>query len=309
MYQKNCVLELDMHRNIVGGSPEALRDTIRQGADLRIYTTFKHNEHIDSKSHNDEIIREVSDFPATYLIEDKWAAGIMTLRQPVALPDRFGPKASMSFFMYNENGLQACARPYLENIVTPAPDFVMPFQEGGEIPKEKQDSPLGLMHTYSSYDESTNAPSKNFVWDFYSYQYLVNTQWTEVLSHDENGNVLSGNPKLLDEASNAGLELKVAIRGICNGLWGAQNCPDHELFIQTGPHYYYSQTGYMVAETRPFVRVQPQIPMKYESCNWDFGWAIVRSDGYVAGLYYNPYTLKPERTSSRHAMRWFVANR
>ena len=309
MYKPNCVLELDMHRNIVGGSPKALRDAIRQGADLRIYTTFKHNEHIDSKSSNDEIIREVSDFPATYLIEDKWAAGIMTLRQPVALPDRFGPKASMSFFMYNENGLQACARPYLEDIVPPAPDMVMPFKEGGELPKDKQDSPLGLMHTYSMYDDSTNAPSKNFVWDFYSYKYLVNTQWTEVLSHDENGNVLSGDPKLLDEASNAGLELKVAIRGVCNGLWGRQDCPDHELFIQTGPHYYYSQTGYMVAETRPFVRVQPQIPMKYESCNWDFGWAIVRSDGYVAGLYYNPYTLKPERTFSRHAMRWFVANR
>ncbi len=306
MENKNCVLELDMQRNVVGGSPEALRDAIRRAADLRIYTEFKHNEHIDSKSDNDEIIREVSDFPATYLIEDRWVAGIMTLRQPVTLPDRFGARASMSFFMYNEDGQQACARPFLEDVKLPGPDFMMPFREGGEIPKEKQDSALGLMHVYSSYDQSTNGPSINFVWDFYSFKYLVNDGWEEILSHDENGNVLSGDPKLLDEASSKGQELKVAIRGVCNGLWGQENCPDHELFIQTGPHYYYSETGYMIVETRPFVRVQPQIPMKYESCNWDFGWAIVRSDGHVAGLYYNPYTLKPERTYSRHAMRWFT---
>jgi hypothetical protein len=97
-------LELDMQRNIVGGSPKQLHDAIRNAADLRIYTEFRHNEHIDVTSPNPEMIREISDFPATYLIEDRWVAGIMTLRQPVTLPDRFGDRASMSFFMYNEDG-------------------------------------------------------------------------------------------------------------------------------------------------------------------------------------------------------------
>ena len=92
-------LALDMKRNIVGGSPEALQAAIRNAADLRIYTEFRHNEHIDVTSPNPEMIREVSDFPCTYLIEDRWVAGIMTLRQPVTLPDRFGERASMSFFM------------------------------------------------------------------------------------------------------------------------------------------------------------------------------------------------------------------
>ena len=91
-----------------------------------------------------------------------------------------------------------------------------------------------------------------------------------------------------------------------NGLWGMENLPDHELFIQTGPHYFYTETGYMVAETRPFVRVEPAVPMAYKSHNWDFGWAIVRSDGHVAGLWYDPYTLKPSRTFGKYAMRWFV---
>ena len=37
-----------------------------------------------------------------------------------------------------------------------------------------------------------------------------------------------------------------------------------------------------------------------------YGWAIVRSDGLVAGLWYDPYTLKYRRTYTKHAMRWFI---
>ena len=108
------VLALDSQRNVTDGSPEALRNAIRRGADLRIYTGFQHNEHIDITSDNDDLIQEVSDFPCTYLLDDRWVAAMMTFRQPVQLPDRFGPRASASFFMYNENGLQAIARPFLD---------------------------------------------------------------------------------------------------------------------------------------------------------------------------------------------------
>ena len=108
-------LALDKQRQRVGGSQEALAEAIRRGADLRIYTEFRHNEHVDRDSDNPEIVQEVSDFRVTYLLEDRWTAGIMNLRQPVGLvEDGFGPRASMSFFMYNQNGLQAIARPYLD---------------------------------------------------------------------------------------------------------------------------------------------------------------------------------------------------
>lgn len=294
------VLELDINRNVVAGSPEQLREAIRKAGDLRVYTEFRHNEHIDIFSDNPEMIREVSDFPATYLIDNRWTAAVMTLRQPVSLPDRFGGRASMSFFMYNEDGRQAVARPYLEEeIIVPKVETDEPVYQGPGCDETK-------WHEGGRYDEDTNAPCNNFIYDFYSYKFLVNDDWEEVLSHDAEGNILSGDPRKLDEASSAGKELKVAIRGVCDGLWGEENMMDHELFIQTGPHYFYSETGYMVAETRPFVRIKPAIPMRYESHNWDFGWAIVRSDGHVAGLYYDPYTLKPQRTFTRHAMRWFV---
>lgn len=285
------VLELDMNRNIISGSKKDLQDAIHRGADLRIYTEFRHNEHIDTSSSNNEMIREVSDFPATYLIDDRWVAAMMTLRQPVTLPGTFG-RPSMSFFMYNEDGRQAVARPYLDgNGYIPAP------YTGPGCDESK-------WHELGMFDTETNAPSNNFIYDFYSYRFLVDDCWEEVLSHDENGNVISGSARLLDEASNAGKELKVAIRGICDSM-ESDRTMDHELFIGTGPHYY-SETGYMITETRPFVRVKPSIPMVYESHNWDFGWAIVRSDGYVETLIYDPWTLKPVEKKEKHAIRWFI---
>ena len=159
------VLELSMDRRVVDGSPEELRDAVRRGADLRIYTEFRHNEHIDTSATDNQMIREVSDFPCTYLVDDRWVAAMMTLRQPVTLPDRFGPRASLSYFMYNEDGRQACARPFLdghgyyEDEGTPPPEI---FGGGGE-PK-----PMIHMHDGESYAEGTNGPSTNFIYDFYS---------------------------------------------------------------------------------------------------------------------------------------------
>jgi len=94
-------LVLDRGRKPVGGSTRKLADAIRRGADLRIYTEFRHNEHIDTNSTNPELIQEVADFRVTYLLEERWVAGIINLRQPIELPDGFGPRPSMSFFLYN----------------------------------------------------------------------------------------------------------------------------------------------------------------------------------------------------------------
>ena len=99
--QWQCALSLDAKRRPDSGSADNLSRMIRAGADLRVGTAFRHNEHIEPSSDSDELIREVMDFRITYLIKDRWVAGIENLRMPIALPDGFGPRESMSFFLYN----------------------------------------------------------------------------------------------------------------------------------------------------------------------------------------------------------------
>src|SRR5689334_11392153 len=108
----NSVLTLNSDRSVRTGSVEALGEAVGRGADLRILTEFRHNEHIDTKSASRELIREVCDFQILYRVDDSWVAGIMQMRQPVQLPDGFGPRPSMSFFLYNQNGEQGIARPF-----------------------------------------------------------------------------------------------------------------------------------------------------------------------------------------------------
>lgn len=302
-YTSKCVLTLDKQRNITSGSEKALIDAIKNGGDLRIYTEFRHNEHIDTSATDSQIIKEVSDFPATYVIDNRWVAGMMTLRQPVQLPNRFGPRPSMSYFMYNQNGLQAIARPYLDGCGSYDTIGSLPPEMFGGGGKEK---PMLNMHVTDSIDEDTNAPASNFVYDFECYKFLVKNEWTEVFSHDKDGTVISGDVRLLEQASEQGCEIKVAIDGICECIFDTKSDLKHEVFLQTGSHYFYTEKGFMVAQTRPFIRVSPEIPMVYKNHNWDFGQAIVRSDGFVAGLFYDPYTLKYRRIYTRHAMRWFV---
>src|SRR5215467_5244108 len=164
-------LTLNADRTLRDGSFAALADAIRRAADLRIATEFRHNEHIDTTSDDPQLVREVAEFRVTYLLKDRWSAGIMTLRQPVDLPDGFGPRPSMSFFLYNQDGQQAIARPYLDGLpVTGA--------RGSAALDDHSDMPH--YHQHDSWDAGTNAPSSNFVYDFDHYQFWVYDRWREV---------------------------------------------------------------------------------------------------------------------------------
>lgn len=285
-----CLLELSSQRDIVAGSPAALSDAIRRGADLRIYTEFIHNEHIDVHSDNDELVREVSEFPVTYLVKGHWVAGIMSRRQPISPPDSFGPRPSMSFFLYNQNGQQAIARPYLDG-------------QGGNGSPHAEIAQMKKYHLQQSRDDNTNAPSQNFIYDFELYRFYVNDGWREVFANDEHGNPQSGSLEELEAAFANGCEVKVAVRGLCGDLGSSM---EHELFVQLNACYYNTGRRLFSAGTHPLVRVAPQIPMLYNSRNWDFGWLMVRSDGYAQYRCCDPYTLKFQDVQKRHAMRWFI---
>ncbi len=293
-----CALELDNRRTVVDGSEAALCDAVRRGADLRIYTEFRHNEHIDVDSDDDQMVREVAEFPATYLVDDRWAAGIMTLRQPIDLPDGFGPRPSMSFFLYNQDGQQAIARPHLDAPPAAGAPGPSPVEVNPDMPKA---------HPIDAWDGQTNAPSNNFVYDFEVFRYWVRDDWTEVLAHGPRGNVTLGSVGDLAKAFSDGSEVKVGIRGLC-GTLAVDGTPaiDHEVFIRINSCYYYTGSGLFIGATHPLVRVRPDIPLRYGTEGWDFGWGLVRTDGHSALLTYDPYTLRHRRSSANLGVRWFV---
>ncbi len=296
MSQWHCALELDDKRNIVAGSEENLADAIRRGADLRIYTEFSHNEHIDVTSDRAELIQEVAEFGVTYLIEDSWVAGIMSQRQPIELPSGFGPRPSMSFFLYNQNGRQAIARPFL--------DGVQPADKPG--PSSSAPPPgMSKYHLEDSWDEGTNAPCSNFVYDFETFRYNVRDMWTEVLSHDETGKVLSGSLDALHAAFENGCAVKAGVRGLCDGMENRAG-KTHEVFVNVGSCYYYTEEKLFIGGSHPLVRVKPRVPLRYESLGWDFGWLMLRTDGHTVYRRCHPHTLVFNDIESQYAIRWFV---
>ncbi|MFT4587393.1 MAG: hypothetical protein ACI9VS_001890 [Candidatus Binatia bacterium] len=294
-----CVLEQDSQRQRVDGSETALRDAIAAGADLRVGTGFLHNEHIDITSDCNELIREVMDFRVTYLLANRWVAGIETLRMPIALPDGFGPRASMSFFIYNQDGHQAIARPHLDGQHSPGKPGPSPINEHAGMPKYRE---------LENWDADTNAPSSNFVYEFEYFRYFVRDAWEEVLSHDAEGRINSGSLDDLVNAFSEGREIKVAIGNLCNDLTSPEETQyEHEVFVHVGAGYYYTERKQFMASANPVVRTRPSIPLGYGASCWDFGWLMPRSDGRLARWLCNPYTLKFEKSTAKHSMRWFVS--
>ncbi len=295
----NCVLNLSNDLSITKGSQTALCDAIRRGADLRIFTSFIHNEHVDPDSDNSELVEEVSAFPCTYLVDNRWAAGIMTWRQPVGVSydsTGFG-QPSMSFFLYNQDGRQAIARPYLDG--RNATGKIGSYQPG--------DSHTRKCLTLDNWDADTNAPSTNFTWYFEEFRYFVRDDWQEVLSAKADGTVVSGSVDKLTKAFSSGKEVKVAISDLSDDLAkDPDNILDQEVFVQVGAGYYYTEQKLFIAATHHLVRVAPAVPLSYSSKNWDFGWVIVRTDGLTVLRICDPYTLKFTDSERHCAIRWFV---
>lgn len=293
------VLELDDTRSVIGGSERALGEAVGRGADLRIYTEFYHHEHIRPGSANRELMKEVSDFRTTYLVDGRWTAGIMTLRMPIDPPEGFGPRPSMSFFLYNQDGSQAIARPFLDGRPSTGEPGASPLDDHSDMPK---------YHQNDGWDADTNAPSSNFTYDFERFRYIVRDDWSEVFAHDERGAPLHGSRADLTEAFVAGAEIKVGIRGLCADLQDGEGIDGttHEIFVHTGPGYLSTERGIFCAGSHPTVRVRPAVPLRYRSRGWDFGWLLVRTDGRVARWLCDPYSLRFEKSESRYAVRWFV---
>ena len=292
------VLTLDERMQPIAGSVVELRAAIARGADLRIYSEFRHNEHIDVDSAADDLVQETMDMRATYLIDGRWAAGIITLRQPVALPDQFGPRPSLSLFLYNEDGSQAIARPHLDGPPAVAPHGPSPPVDHSAMPRYVE---------HDCWDDATNAPSSNFTYAFDTLRYFVREDWRLVLHHANNGDVIAGSYAELADEFARGVEWKIGVTGLCDDLAFGRNeaALPHEVFIQAGSCYLYTRRRQLIAASHPVVRVRPAIPLRYQSDAWDYSWLIARTDGHVARLTYDPYTLAPTRHTARCEIKWF----
>ena len=294
----NFALELNESRQIQRGSPQDLTDAIRRGADLRVMTEFLHGEHVDTTSDSDELIREVCDFQITYLVDHRWTAGIMNARQPVELPTGFGARPSMSFFLYNQDGEQALARPFMDGRPATGQPGSAPAPDHLEMPK---------YHQHDNWDAQTNAPSQNFVYDFGVFRYLVRDDWQQVLEHNADGSVESGSVDTLAEAFSSGRQVKIAVRGLCDDLGEAgHEALEHEVFVRGSSCYYYTRQKLFVAGTDPVVRVRPAIPLSYGSRMWDVAWLLARTDGVVILRRLDPYTFQFHDQEGRYGIRWFV---
>ena len=298
MIQWENILELDRTRKVVQGNSASLCEAIKRGADLRIYTEFLYGEHIEPGSPNLELVQEVSDFRVTYLIDDRWVAGIMNLRVPAQPPLGFGPRISMSLFMYNQDGQQAIARPYLDGKVSANIKGSFQLDNHDDMPK---------YHQIDNWDVQTNAPCSNFIYDFEVYRFFVSDSWHEVYSHTSDGSVIAGSLDMLTEAFAKGYQIKVGISNACVDLAPSHSDTlPHELFIHAGPGYYNTQQKLFTVESQPAVRVLPAIPMMYKSGGWDLGWYLLRTDGFVSYWQCDPYTLEFKKSSGNYAMRWFI---
>ena len=89
----------------------------------------------------------------------------------------------MSFFLYNQDGHQAIARPFLDDRPAMGKPGVSPLDDHSATPK---------YHELENFDARTDAPSSNFIYDFEYFRYMTRSNWTEVFAHDSKGDVTFG---------------------------------------------------------------------------------------------------------------------
>lgn len=168
-------LALDEKREITEGSTEALNDAIRRAADLHVVTRYRHAEHVDSGANSNDVVDENMDFRVTCLIDDRWSAGFTTARVPVVPPEGFGPRPALSLFLYNQDGLQALARPFLDGQTGAGDPAVADMPDGVDVPR---------YHAIETADAETPAPIRTYIYDFDFFHYRVRDAWRQVAEHE-----------------------------------------------------------------------------------------------------------------------------
>jgi hypothetical protein len=299
-------LTLASDRSVASGSVADLAAAVGRGADLRIYTEFRYEEHIapggDGDASHDGLVREVIDFRETILLDGAGGphvAAVTTLRQPLHPPWGFnGTEPKMSYFLYQSDGRQACANLLLGDV----PSAVRPGARA-EIPTPAD---MPRMSAEVVWDIGTAGPSRNFIYEMEVYRYIVRDEWQELLAVDASGAVLRGSVDAIEAAQIAGREFKVGIRGLCAELGHPDEGPEHEVFTLVGSGFFHTGMRVYDTLTHPLVRVAPAIPLEYRSGGWDVAWVHVRTDGAAVVRRLDPYSRQFSDHAARFALRFFA---
>ncbi len=213
----------------------------------------------------------------------------MSLRQPISLPLGFGPRPSMSFFLYNQDGRQAIARPYLDG-----------------VPARGRAGPRGPRraagHAQVPRPEQLGRGDERSVGQFRLRLRLLSLLRARRLARGARPR--RRRPGVVRFGRRAGRGVLARPRGegrhpgpvLRPGRIGS-SAVEHEVFVRIGSSYYYTQQALFMAGSHPVVRVKPAVPLLYESRGWDFGWLMVRTDGRVVYRRCDPYTLEFLRTA------------
>jgi hypothetical protein len=287
------VLSLNSKREIIYGSTSRLNEKIISGADLRICTGFLHNEHIDISSCDDQLINETSTFAQTVMIDERWSAYFMTLRQPVALREGFGSPNALSLFLYNQDGQQAMAR------------LVMDGSIDKTHTRGSEEAGMKKSHTQCVNDEGTPGVSRNFVYDFEFFDFYADDRYEELYSNDEKGICLSGSIDQLEEAYRTGRGIKISFTGLLSSMWENTDHRD-EVFIHCGSSYYYTKDKLMITNTLPFISLPVSIPLLYRSRSFRYCWMVARTDGHVQVRSFDPFKNDWETVTYKLPVRWFA---
>lgn len=293
MPKPELVLSLNAQRKIVHGSTRLLNRKLAGGADLRISTGFRHNEHIDPASPDDQLVNETSTFAETVLIDGKWSAGFMTLRQPVQLLRGFGEANALSLFVYNQDGSQGLARLGLDGTIDRT------------VRRDFEEDAGAKTRTFAIHDEKTAGVSTSFIYEFENFDFFVTDSYRELYAHDRNGRRTNGRLGDLERAYRRGRGIKLAVKGLSEVLWGDTGHVD-EIFLHCGSSYHYTESRMMITSSLPFVSVPADIPLAYKPRSFLYCWIVARSDGHLEVRTFDVFKRRWKTRSARLPLRWFA---
>jgi len=257
------------------GDTAAVANAVRQGADLRRFSTYSPKL--------TGLVEETMTLQTTWVFDNEHVGGLATLRQPI--------NCGLDFF----NG--PCIAYYIFHVAAPT---CMAFVPLDGSPMDKATGNWVRVDNHSFDGDKAEWLSERYHW-------WGRNEWEEICAHDEDGNPSLGSWEEVHRAANDGCTLKVGIRNLWNHFTTPGETPlEHEVFIECSVQFAHVDAHFFGALTVPTFLVRPCTPMKFSNEDFAPGWLLVRTDGRIQHQTLDPSTLKWERTWTRHAIRWFA---